>query len=330
MATIRKLRGRWQAQVRRRGMAPRAKSFDGRGDAERWARSLEAELDRCGHLPDTRAAERTTLGDILTRYAAEVSPTKRGAESEILRINAILRRAIVHSTLARLSSNELARYRNQRLQTVAPATVSRELNLISHAIDTARREWDVYLAQNPAKMVSRPKLPNGRTRRLNLGEEQRLLAAADRGRCRYMRPLITLALETGARRGELLGLRWADIDLDRRIAHLPLTKNGSARDIPLSSRATETLRALAARRDSDTDHVFPISGNAVRLAWERLRQRAGIVDLHFHDLRHEAVSRLFEKGLDMMAVAAISGHKTLSMLSRYTHLRAVDLVERLG
>jgi integrase len=330
VATIRKLRGRWQAQVRRRGTAPRAKSFNSRSDAERWGRALEAQVDRCGALPDTRLAEQTTLKQILTRYRDEISPTKRSAQSEQLRIDAIIRRPICHRTLALLTSADLAKYRDERLKVVAPATVIRELNTIGHAIDTARREWGVHLVENPARMVKRPTAPNGRTRRLSDNEEQDLLEAAERGRCRYMRPLITLALETGARRGELLGLRWADIDLDRRIAHLPLTKNGSARDIPLSSRATETLRALAARRDSDTDHVFPISGNAVRLAWERLRQRAGIVDLHFHDLRHEAVSRLFEKGLDMMAVAAISGHKTLSMLSRYTHLRAVDLVERLG
>jgi integrase len=116
------------------------------------------------------------------------------------------------------------------------------LNTISHAIDTARREWNIHLAQNPCKLVRRPSPPKGRTRRLEGNEEQMLLAAADKGRVSYLRPLIVLAVETGMRRGELLSLTWEHIDLDRRVAHLPLTKNGSSRDVPLSSRAVETLR----------------------------------------------------------------------------------------
>jgi integrase len=145
-----------------------------------------------------------------------------------------------------------------------------------------------------------------------------------------MKPLIILAVETGMRRGEILGLRWEHVDFVRRIAHLPLTKNGDSRDVPLSLRATETLRELAGQNDRDAERVFPVSGDCIRLAWEHLRQRAGVGDLHLHDLRHEAVSRLFEKGLDIMAVSTISGHKTLSMLKRYTHLKAEDLVSRLG
>jgi len=244
MATIRKFRGRWQAQVRRKGMAPRAKSFDSKSDAERWARTLEAELDRCGALPDTRIAEQTTLAQILIRYRDEVSPRKRSAHTERARINGMLRRPICHRTLTLLSTADLASYRDQRLKVVAPATVTRELNTISHAIDTAIRDWGIHLAQNPCKLVRRPAPPKGRSRRLNGGEEQQLLAVADAGRSPYMRPLIVLAIETGMRRGELLSLRWEHIDLEKRVAHLPLTKNGDSRDVPLSTRAVETLRSL--------------------------------------------------------------------------------------
>ncbi|APX83432.1 integrase [Methylorubrum extorquens] len=327
MATIRKLRGRWQAAVRRKGIAPRSKSFDTKAEAERWARSLEAELDRCGALPDTRPAEKMTLAQVLTRYRDEVSPGKRSAVSEVARINAILRRPICHRTMTLLSSADLAAYRDERLKVVAPATVIRELNTISHAIDTARREWSIHLAQNPCKLVRRPSPPRGRTRRLEGNEEQILLAAADAGRVRYLRPLIELAVETGMRRGELLSLRWEHIDLDRRVAHLPLTKNGTSRDVPLSTRAVETLRSL---RTGESTTVFTAAPNAVRLAWERLRRRVGLQDLHLHDLRHEAVSRLFEKGFNVIEVASISGHRELRMLQRYTHLRAADLVTRLG
>lgn len=313
--------------MRRKGIAPRAKSFDTKANAERWARSLEAELDRCGALPDTRPAEKTTLAQVLERYRDTVSPTKRSSVTEIARINAILRRPICHRTMALLSSADLATYRDERLKTVAPATVIRELNTISHAIDTARREWDIHLAQNPCKLVRRPSPPKGRTRRLEGNEEQILLAAADAGRVRYLRPLIELAVETGMRRGELLSLRWDHIDLERRVAHLPLTKNGTSRDVPLSTRAVETLRSL---RTGESTTVFTAAPNAVRLAWERLRRRVGLEDLHLHDLRHEAVSRLFEKGFNVVEVASISGHRELRMLQRYTHLRAADLATRLG
>ncbi len=305
MATIRKLRGRWQAQVRRRGVAPRAKSFNTRTDAQRWAQDLEAEASRSGWVADTRLAEKTTLRELLTRYCAEVTPGKRGAVSEASRINSILRCPMSHRTLAKLTSADVATYRDERLKSVAPATVVRELNTVSHAIEIATREWGLWLPRNPVKLVRRPQVPRGRTRRLKAGEEARLLAACDSGRTPLMKPLIILAIETAMRRGEMLDLQWQHVDLVRCVAHLPLTKNGDSRDIPLSRRAVAILKGA-------------------------LRVRAEMDDFHFHDLRHEAVSRLFEKGLNIAEVSAISGHKELKMLQRYTHLRAEDLVSRLG
>jgi len=238
-------------------------------------------------------------------------------------------RDICHRTLAKLTSSDLAGYRDQRLKTVAPATVVRELNTLSHAIDVALREWGLWLPRNPLKLVRRPSSPPGRKRRLEAGEEQRLLDACDRGRTPLLKPLIIVALETGMRRGELLGLRWEHVNFQRRTAHLPLTKNGDSRDVPLSRRATETLTQLRAHAPRNAELTFPVTGNAVRLAFEHLRTRAGLTDFHFHDLRHEAVSRFFEKGLNIAEVSTISGHKELRMLQRYTHLRAADLVARL-
>lgn len=328
MATIRKLRGRWQAQVRRRGVAPRAKSFDTKADALRWAQDLEAEANRSGWQADTRLAEKTTLRELLTRYCAEVTPGKRGAVSEASRINSILRCPISHRMLAKLTSSDVATYRDERLKTVAPATVVRELNTISHAIEVATREWGIWVPRNPVKLVRRPPVPRGRTRRLKKGEEEALLSACDRGRTPLLKPLIILAIETGMRRGELLDLRWEHVDATLRVAHLPLTMNGDSRDVPLSRRATEVFAELRSQA-ANGERVFPLTGNAVRLAFEHLRTRAGMPDLHFHDLRHEAISRLFEKGLNVVEVSTISGHKELRMLSRYSHLRAADLVHRL-
>jgi integrase len=239
-----------------------------------------------------------------------------------------MRRDICHRTLAKLTSADIATYRDERLKSVAPATVIREMNTISHALEIAQREWGYWFPRNPAKLVRRPSAPQGRKRRLKEGEEARILDACDRGRNRWLRPLVILAVETAMRRGELVGLLWEHVDLHKRVAHLPQTKNGESRDVPLSQRATATLKALSLER-GEHKRVLPVSGNAARLAWEHLRVRAGCSDLRIHDLRHEAVSRLFERGLNIAEVAAISGHREMKMLQRYTHLRAADLVARL-
>jgi integrase len=328
MATIRRLRGRWQAQVRRKGIPPRAKSFDAKADAERWARTLEAELDRSGALADTRIAERMSVRQLLERYLLEITPTKRSATSEGYRIKALIGRDIAYRTLALLSSVDVATYRDQRLAVVSPASVIRELNTLAHAIDVARKEWGVHLTQNVVRMIRRPAPPRGRDRRLVGDEEQRLLIAADAGRSAYMHPVIILAIETAMRQGEILSLTWDDVDLDKRVAHLALTKNGDSRDVPLSSRALQALDVLCVLRVDQ--RVVPATKSAIEQAWQHLRARAGCADLHFHDLRHEAVSRLLEKGLNVIETATISGHKELRMLQRYAHLRAVDLVDRLG
>ncbi len=195
-----------------------------------------------------------------------------------------------------LSSADVAAYRDERLRSVSASSVIRELNTLAHAIDIARKEWGVHLVQNPVRMIRRPAPPRGRDRRLVGDEEQRPLDAADAGRNAYMRPLIILAVETAMRQGEMLSLTWSDIDLDKRIAHLDMTKNGESRDVPLSSRA---LSALASLRELQVDErVVPATKSAVEQAWQHLRARAGCADLRFHDLRHEGVSRLLEKGAE--------------------------------
>lgn len=327
MATIRKLRGRWQAQVRRKGLPPRAKSFDTRSDAEKWARNLEAEADRGSVLADTRLAENMTIRELLERYLEEVTPTKRGASAESYRLKAMIGRSIAHRTLAMLKPEHIAVYRDERLEAISPGTVLKELNVLAHAIDVGRREWGINIQQNPCRMVRRPKPPRGRDRRLKPGEEERLLSASDAGRSLWMRPLIVLALETAMRQGELLALEWSDIDEERRLAHLDLTKNGDARDVPLSRRALEALAELKTLKVDG--RVVPTTRSAVGQAWLHLRARAGSDDLHFHDLRHEAVTRLLERGLNVIEVSTISGHKELRMLQRYSHLKPADLVDKL-
>lgn len=329
MATIRKLRGRWQAQVRRRGMKPRAKSFDSKADAEKWARELETQVDRFGMAPDTKILETTTLGQLLERYQLEVSPTKRGFTQESQRIDVLRRHDLSHRTLIGLAQQDIVSFRDERLRSVAPSTALRELAILSHTLEVAIRDWGMPLAKNVVKLVRRPVVRNERIRRLIGNEEQRLLDGCDAGKIAFLKTIVTLAIETGMRRGEILGLEWDDISHNRRVVSLSMTKNGTSREVPLSPKAFEALMAWKKLADADDANVFPMQAGALEQAWRRLLTRAQVKNLRFHDLRHEAVSRLFERGLNVIEVSSISGHKELRMLKRYTHLSADDLVTRL-
>ena len=175
-------------------------------------------------------------------------------------------------------------------------------------------------------MISKPRAPRARDRRLEAGELERLLSACEN---KWFRAVILFAIETGMRRGEILSLTWEGVHLGKRYVHLPDTKNGDSRDVPLSPQALEFLKDLPRNIRSD-QVVFPLHFEALKSSWRRACSKAGINNLRFHDLRHEATSRFFEKGLNVMEVAAITGHKDLRMLQRYTHLRAEDLARKLG
>ncbi len=228
---------------------------------------------------------------------------------------------------------DIARYRDQRLRKVSSATVKRELGILGHVFEVARKEWGIHIG-NPVREVKLPANGKARERRLRAGqdgeenEEHRLLHACQKARNPSLLPIVRLALETAMRRGEMIQLRWEHIDLNRRIAHLPDTKNGDSRTVPLSPTAVRVLRSLPR---SLHDKVFPgLTTEAIQRSFVRATRRAKLKDLRFHDLRHEATTRLFEKGLNIMEVASITGHKDLRMLRRYTHLNAEDLAKKLG
>ena len=327
MATIEKRGQFWRVKVRRAGLPAQTKTFNNRTHAQQWARSVESDLDK-GIVVDRRTAQRLSLAEVLERYRREVTPTKRGSADENLRLKAMAQRPFARIKMSALTSSQLAAYRDERLKVVSGATVNREFSVLSHAIDTARREWDVYLPTNPCTLVRRPPQGRPRDRRLQGDEEKRLLAACRGARNRWLVHFVALAIETGMRRSELLGLLWDNVDLERRTALLPLTKNGDSRGVPLSSRAVDVLRALP---PSTNGRVFgELTREALKQSFNRAARRAGITGLRVHDLRHEATSRFFEKGLNVMEVASVTGHKTLQMLKRYTHLSVTDLATRLG
>ncbi|NHZ93824.1 tyrosine-type recombinase/integrase, partial [Massilia sp. CCM 8733] len=167
--------------------------------------------------------------------------------------------------------------------------------------------------------------PRGRDRRVPEAEIVAILSATE---SKELRTIIKVAVETGMRRNELASLTWGEIDLKKQTAHLPKTKTDVPRTVPLSKAAIKALKAFGIKKDGP---VFELQPESMSQAFERAcaSHRADIPDVRFHDLRHEATSRLFEKGLNVMEVAAITGHKTLDMLKRYTHLRAEDLAKKL-
>lgn len=326
MATIRDRGERqWEARVRRRGFQTICKTFNTKADAEKWAGIVESEMTRRVFV-DWREAEKTTLGEALERYLREITPQKKGHQEAYV-IKAWLRHPLALRPLTAVRSSDLAAYRHERLKEVGPKTVIHALNVISHLYNVAKSEWGMEGLINPVAAIKKPKLPPGRSRRISATELKRLLEAAADSDMKCLTAIIELALETAMRRGELVALRWEYVDLEKRVAHLPMTKNGEPRDVPLSSRAVEILRNHPRSTDG---RVFPIHPDSVTRAFGDACKKAGIEGLRFHDQRHEATSRFFEHdGLELMDVAKITGHKTLQMLHRYTHLRAEQVAKKL-
>jgi integrase len=330
MASIRK-RGayQWEARIRRKGQATTCKTFETRADAERWAREIETEMDK-GVYVSRSEAENTTLAEALDRYIHEHVP--KFSDSNIVRSKyaalALKRRPLASKFLAAIRSKDIAEFIKEReAEGVAGNTVRIELNILSKLFNLAIRDWGMESLQNPVEKVSKPKIPKGRERRLEEGEEERLLAVADP----EMQNIIRLALETAMRREELASLTWSRIDLEKRTASLYETKNGETRTIPLSPKALEILRAMQEGGSGQRGKLFKKLAKSITYAMQVACKTAEIEDLRFHDLRHEATSRLFENtDLDMMEIRSITGHKTLQMLVRYTHLRTARLADRLA
>ncbi len=242
------------------------------------------------------------------------------------RLQRLIRDPVSGIRASQLTSQAIAVFRDRRLLD-GRRTCHYDLILIRHCLKIAMNEWDVMMSANPVDRVKMPPSSPAPKRRLKDGEFERLEEASMQTKNPHIWPVIVFAIETGMRRGEILGLRWEHVDLHRRIAYLPLTKNGSSREVPLSTKTDQVLERQ--RQRNDTLLPFPVTANGFRLAWDRLRGRAGLSDLRFHDLRQEAISRLFELGLNIPEVAVISGHKEPRMLFRCTHLRAEELAGRL-
>jgi integrase len=337
MATFEKRRNKdgsisHRAKIRRPNYPVLTATFDTKAEAKAWANERESEIDK-GTAPSVFAsraeAERTTLSVALDRYEKEYTAKKKGALQERTRIRAWQKHPLALRSLASIRGKDMDAYKTTRLQEgVSSDTVRLELAVISHLFTVAKKAWGLESLQNPVSNIIRPRPSKPRNRRFEGDEEERLLAAAAEHKNRYLKPAIEFAVATTMRMGELLRLQWAYINFEHRIAHLPDTKPGTHRDVPLSSHALAILTSLPQPHEG---RVFPVSPRRFSEAYRQARMAAEIDGLRFHDLRHEATSRLFERGdLETMDVAHITGHKSLQMLMRYTHLRAKRLAQKLG
>ena len=352
MATIVKTSsGTWKAVIRKSGWPTTVKTFRLKKDAEDWSRRAEDEMVR-GVFIQRSSSERMTFEMALKRYLAEVTPTKRPLtqNAERKRSGVILEFFGKYS-LSAITSDLIATYRDLRLagedrikdgkpQPRAANTVRLELALIGHLFTIAIKEWGIGLTVNPILNIRRPTPGPGRNRRLTIEEEERLMAAVNSHTNPMLGWIVRIAVETGMRSSEITSLKCSQVILDRRIVRLVNTKNTMPRTVPLSPIAAECFGMALNNpvRPKETELIFfgepgkdgqrrPYNFNKV---WLNIKKDVDIKDFKFHDLRHEAVSRLVESGkFSDQEVASISGHKSMQMLKRYTHLRAEDLVAKL-
>ncbi len=289
MATIAKRKHGYCVQIRRRGFAAVSRTFPTHSEAVAWANQEEAKrtVQKRGRKRQALDLRNITLREILSRYLKEVSSQKIGWLNEHYQLAALMRSPLCDLSLEELSVTDLAQYRDERLKIVKAGTVCRELGLVQHALNVATDEWGYNLEENPASKVRKPKLNNARNRRVSQNELDRLIAELAEIDRNDVISVIQFAVETGMRRGEILSLEWRFVDLHRRTAHLPRTKNGHARTVPLTNGAIAVLE----KQSRKNSLVFAVSSDALKMCWRRIIAKTGIKDLHFHDLRHEAISR---------------------------------------
>lgn len=318
----------WRAMVRLKGQPTQTESFERKRDAEQWAQKVEAAMREGQRFPE-RAVRRRTVGDLIDRYIAEKCPGRKDAQTRQQQLE-FWRDQLGDLSLVDLSANAIAKGAQALLATPtrygrdrSPATANRYIAALSHAMSVATKEWE-WIDVSPMSRVPKQREPRGRTRYLDDGkhgdnETQRLLEACARDSA-YLLPVVTLALGTGMRRGEILGLRWHDVDLVEGTVTLRETKNGEVRVVPVTGGALETLSAWGKVRPIDRkQEVFP-GTTSFHHAFDRAVKDAELEDFNFHDLRHTCAAHLAMSGVPLLDIAAILGHKSLKMVMRYTHL----------
>jgi len=336
MATIVKTpNGSWKAVIRRQGWPITSKTFRLRRDAVDWARTAEDEMVR-GVFVNRAEPARLTLKSALERYLKEVTSQKKtSTRKKEEAIAKQLIKALGQYSLASLDAKRISEYREERLADHAPDTVRLELIMLGSLFNVAIKEWQVGLVSNPAKLV---KKPTGivRDRLLTWSEIKRLLKSAKQDSQPLVLHAIRLAMFTAMRHSEITHLRVQDIDFNKRLAFVVGKTIGSRQKqaVPLSARACRTLKAAIAcpARTRNSQLIFSVTSDKpydLKAGWGRVVKRAGLEDVRIHDLRHLATTIYAKRGLTTQQLQQLTRHKTLSMLNRYSHLQASDIVDLL-
>lgn len=350
MATIRKKGSNHQALIRRADYPHQSKTFPTKKLAQAWARDIEHKMDR-GIFMDQSLAKTTTLDDLIVRYLIEVTSKKRSLNSievDTTTLNRIRRdeQELCSYTLDKLKPSHIEDFRDKRLAMKSPykrrddgtlcnmshSAVKRDLSLLKSVID--HRFIELGLPYNPVsgKYVKMPAVNDKRDVRLSNDEKQRLVNACYKVRNNLIGPFLEIGFETGARRGEILSLLWSDVNLEEHTAFLRDVKNTKNpnvirnRSIGLSPKAVQVLEQLP----HDDERVFPMSANAFRLSFMRVRKSLGMTHFHFHDTRHEFISRMVEAGWDITMIMAQVGHTSTKSLLRYMTIKPTHLAEQLA
>ena len=332
----------YRVKIRIRGYAPQSATFERLTDAKRWAQQTETAIHE-GRYFKTAEAKRHTLAEMVDRFIDHELPRIPKSAKNIKTQLQWWSKQLGHHTLADITPAMIVKCRDELIRNgtpsqsiIAPATVNRYLVALSMAFSRAVKEWH-WLEDNPVSKVKKLKEPRGRVRYLDDDERERLLTECGPHPDLYL--AVVLALSTGARRTEIMSLRWKQVDLKRGFITLEDTKNGERRALPLTGHALALVQDRAKIRRLDTDLLFPSRRVGaqrfinLRAPFDQAVKRAGIDDFKFHDLRHSAASYLAMNGASLAEIAEVLGHKTLQMVKRYSHLsegHVSKVVERMN
>jgi len=325
MATITKRKsGKWTAEVRTHKKYI-SKTFIKKSNASNWAKEIEYQLDR-EQYEDFSESVRITLGELITRYRDEITPTKKGAKEEKYKLNFILRNKIVKCRVLSLKTKQILEFKNDIKETRAASTVNKYIHYIYTIWETARVQWDIALpSRNPVSLVKKEKVTDKIDRILTSEEYQDLLSACSKSNLAFLPEIVEFAYITAMRFGEITKLRTKDINFEKSTAILLDTKNGESRLVPLTDRALEICNKFRFR-----EKLFDINRDKFRHYFEQACHRAKVKKFRFHDLRACAITNLFLNGWSIAEVSVVSGHKTWSELKRYTRIKASDLIVKIN
>lgn len=332
----------YRVQIRLKGYPTASATFDRKTDAKLWAQQTESAMREGRHFKTTEA-KKHTVGELVDRYIENIIPTKPRNASACTAQLLWWKSQLGHCLLSDLTAARIAEQRDVLLKEAtrrgklrSPSTVVRYLAALSHALSTAMKEWG-WIEDSPMRKVTKPKEPRGRMRFLSDEEREALLCACRESSNPYLYPVVVLALSTGMRQGEIMNLRWDDVDLIKGRVMLHETKNGEPRVVPLHGHALELLRRHRLAQNQQFGLLFPSkdfsSPMDLRFPWEQAIKQADIRNFRFHDCRHSCASYLLMNGASLAEIAEVLGHKTLAMVKRYSHMsetHASKIVQKMN